>query len=67
MDISVYADYTNISVRSGSTDIAGRNLNSAIGLSEPWFRNWRIRINTKEEELHIFPNFFAIIPAVRFR
>jgi hypothetical protein len=30
--ISVYADDTNISVRSGSIDIAVRKLNSSIGL-----------------------------------
>jgi hypothetical protein len=29
---SVYADDTNISVRSGSIDIAVRKLNSAVGL-----------------------------------
>jgi hypothetical protein len=36
--ISVYADGTNISVRSGGVDIAVRKLNAAIGLLEPWFR-----------------------------
>jgi retron-type reverse transcriptase len=45
--MSVYADDTNISVRSGSIDIAVRKLNSVIGLLEPWFRKWRIKINTK--------------------
>jgi hypothetical protein len=33
--ISVYADDTTISVRSGSVDIAVRKLNAAMGLLEP--------------------------------
>jgi retron-type reverse transcriptase len=52
--ISVYADDTNISVRSGSIDIAVRKLNSAIGLLEPWFRKWRIQINTKKCTITLF-------------
>jgi hypothetical protein len=33
--ISVYADDTNTSVRSGSIDIGAGKLNAAIGLLEP--------------------------------
>jgi hypothetical protein len=42
--ISVYADDMNISVRSGSINIAIRKLNGAIGLLELWFQKWRTRI-----------------------
>jgi hypothetical protein len=52
--ISVYADDTNISVRSGSVDVAVRKLNAAIGLLEPWFRKWRIMINTKNCTITLF-------------
>ena len=52
--ISVYADDTNISVRSGSIDIAVRKLNSAIRLLEPWFRKWRIHINAKKCTITLF-------------
>jgi hypothetical protein len=46
--ISVYADDTNISVRSGNIDIAVGKLNDAIALSEPWFQKWRTKVNTKK-------------------
>jgi hypothetical protein len=36
--ISVYADDTNISVRSGSVDITVGKLNYAKALLEPWFQ-----------------------------
>jgi hypothetical protein len=52
--MSVYADDTNISVRPGSVDIAVRKLNSVIGLLEPWFRKWRIKINTKKFTITLF-------------
>jgi hypothetical protein len=55
-NISVYADDTNISVRSGSIDTAVTKLDTAIGLLEPWFRKWRIRINTQNAQLHCFPD-----------
>jgi hypothetical protein len=54
--------YKNISVRSGSTDIAVRKLNDAIGILEPWFQKRRIKINTK---LHDFPNDCVTIAAIR--
>jgi hypothetical protein len=43
--ISIYADDINISVRSGKFDIATAKLNNAIGLLEPWFLKWRIKVN----------------------
>jgi hypothetical protein len=46
---SIYDDDTNIGVRSGSVDIAVRKLNAAIGLLEPWFQKWRMRINAKKK------------------
>jgi hypothetical protein len=52
--ISVCADDTNINVRSGSMDIQVRKLNAAIGLLEPWFRKWTIRINTKQMHNYTF-------------
>jgi hypothetical protein len=45
--ISVYADDTNISVRSGSIDIADGKINAATALLEPCFRKCRIRITKK--------------------
>jgi hypothetical protein len=51
--ISVNAD-TNISVRSGSIDIAARKLNAAIALLEPWFRKWKIQVNTKKCTITLF-------------
>jgi hypothetical protein len=44
--ISVYADDTNIGVLSDSIDIAVGKLNNATALLEPWFRKWRIHVNT---------------------
>jgi hypothetical protein len=41
------ADNTNISVRSGSKDIAVIRLNGGIDLLEPRFQKWRIKSNTK--------------------
>jgi hypothetical protein len=38
----------NISVRSGTIDIAVRTLNAAVALLEPWSRKWRIKINTQK-------------------
>jgi hypothetical protein len=52
--ISVYADDTNISVRSGSLDVAVRELNASITLLEPWFRKWRIHVNTKKCAITLF-------------
>jgi hypothetical protein len=46
--ISIYADDTNISVRSGRLDIAIPKLNNAIRLLEPWFQKWRIKVNTNK-------------------
>jgi hypothetical protein len=63
--ISIYDDNTNISVRSGIVDIAVRKLNAPIGLLEPWFRNWRMRINAKNIQLYYFPNFCVTIATVR--
>jgi hypothetical protein len=40
MTISVCADDTNITARSGSRDLAVRKLNAALGLLEAWFRKW---------------------------
>jgi hypothetical protein len=63
--ISVYADDTNISARSGSVDIAVRKLNAAIAFLEPWFRKWRMRINTRNAQLRCFSNDCITIAAVR--
>jgi hypothetical protein len=52
--ISVYADDTNISIRSGSVDIAVWKLNAATAIVEPWFRKWRIKINKKKCALTLF-------------
>jgi hypothetical protein len=52
--ISVYADGTNISVRSGSTDIAVRKLTAAVALLETWFRKWRIKMNTQKCTITLF-------------
>jgi hypothetical protein len=65
--IPIYADDTHISVRSGSIDIAVRKLNAAIGLLEPWFRKWRIRINTKKCIITLFPNDCVTIVVVRIK
>jgi hypothetical protein len=46
--ISIYADDTNISVRLGKLDIAAAKLNNAIGLLEPCFLKWRIKVNTSK-------------------
>jgi hypothetical protein len=54
MSISVYADDTNISVWSGSIDIAVRKLNAAVAPLEPWFRKWRIKINTQKCTITLF-------------
>jgi hypothetical protein len=64
IDISVYTDDTNISVRSGSTDKAVRTLNAALGLIEPWSRKWRIMINTKNAQLRCFLNNCITMAAV---
>jgi hypothetical protein len=52
--ISVYAHDTNISVRSGSVDIAICKLNYAIALLEPWFQKWRIKVNKQKCTLTLF-------------
>jgi hypothetical protein len=67
MAILVYADDTNISVRSGNIDIAVRKLNAATGLLEPWFQKWRRRIHTKTAQLPRFPKDCWAIPAVRIQ
>jgi hypothetical protein len=46
--ISISADDTNISVRSGRLDIAILKLNNAIRRLEPWFQKWRIKVNTNK-------------------
>jgi hypothetical protein len=63
----VYADDTNISVWSGSIDIAVRKLNSVIGLLEPSFRKWRIKITTKNAQLHCFLNDCDTTASVRMK
>jgi hypothetical protein len=65
--IAVYADDTNISVQSRSINIAVRKLNDAIGLLQPWFLKWRIRINTKNAQLHCFLNVCTTIISLRTR
>jgi hypothetical protein len=65
--ISVYAEGTNISVRSGSIDVAVGKLNEAIGLLESWFQKWRIKINTKNAQLLCFPNDCVTIAAIRIQ
>jgi hypothetical protein len=52
--ISFFADDTNISVWSGSIDIAVRKLNAPEGLLEPWFRKLRIKINTQKCAITLF-------------
>jgi hypothetical protein len=63
--ISVYGDNTNISVLSGSIDIAVWMLNGAVDQLEPWFRKWRIRIHANKCTLTLFPNDCVSIAAVR--
>jgi hypothetical protein len=43
--ISVYADDTNNSVRSGRLHIAIWKISNAIRLLQPWFQKWRIKTN----------------------
>jgi retron-type reverse transcriptase len=57
--ISVYADDTNISVRSGSVDIAVGKLNYAIAILEPWLQKWRIKVNTQKCTLILFSRRFC--------
>jgi hypothetical protein len=52
--LSIYADDTNISVRSGTMDIAVRKLNAYIALLEPWLQKWRIKINTNKCTVTLF-------------
>jgi hypothetical protein len=56
--ISVYADDTNISVRSGSVDRAVGKLNFAIALLEPRFQKWRIKVNAQKCTLTLFSRRF---------
>jgi hypothetical protein len=61
--ISIYADDTNISVRSGKLDIAAAKLNNATDLLEPWFLKWRIKVNTSKCATTPFPNVYLITAA----
>jgi hypothetical protein len=63
--ILVYADDTNISIRSGSVDIAVKN--GAIGLLEPWFWKWRKRINIKNAQLQCLSNDWVTIDTLHFQ
>jgi hypothetical protein len=65
--ISFCADDMNINIWSSSIDIVVTKLNSGKGLLEPWFRKLRLRINTKNAQLHRFPNDCTIIAAVRIQ
>jgi hypothetical protein len=56
--ISVYADDTDISVRSGSIDIVIGKLNYAVALLEPWLQKWRIKVNTQKCTLTLFSRRF---------
>jgi hypothetical protein len=56
--ISFCADDTNISVQSGTIDRAVRKLNSAIGLSERWYRKWRISVHNYT----VFQTFAPLSP-----
>jgi hypothetical protein len=46
--VSMYADDTSVTVRSGSTRLAIRKLTDAIEILQPWFSKWRIKINTNK-------------------
>jgi hypothetical protein len=59
--ISVYADDTNISVRSGSINIA------TIGLLEPWFRKRRIRISIRKLTITTVSKWFSYYRAVHIQ
>jgi hypothetical protein len=52
--VSIYADDTRISVRSGSVDLAVRKLNSALALLEPWLQKWRIQVNIHKSSVTLF-------------
>jgi hypothetical protein len=58
-------NYTNISTRSGSIDIADGKLNTALSALEPWFQKWRTKVNIKNAHLHFFSNDCVTITAVR--
>lgn len=45
MAISLYADDSNVTVRSGSIKLTLNKLNSAMKMLEPAFEKWRIYIN----------------------
>jgi hypothetical protein len=52
--MSLYADDTNVTVRSGSRKLAAGKLNSAIKMLEPWFEKWRITINVSKCSVILF-------------
>jgi hypothetical protein len=52
--LSIYADDTSISVRSGSVDLAVRKLNTSLALLQPWLQKWRIKINTQKSTVTLF-------------
>jgi hypothetical protein len=46
--VSMHADDTTVTVRSGSIKLAVRKLNDAIRILKPWFNKWRIKINVNK-------------------
>jgi hypothetical protein len=41
--VSIYADDTNVTVRSGRKQLDTNKLNYAIKILEPWLEKWRIK------------------------
>jgi hypothetical protein len=52
--LTIYADDTTISARSGKPEIAVRKLNSALALLEPWLIKWRIELNVQKSSVALF-------------
>jgi hypothetical protein len=52
--VPVYADDTNVTVRSGSVQLAVNKLSDVIKTLEPWFEKWRIKINVNKCSTTLF-------------
>jgi hypothetical protein len=52
--VSIYADDTSVTVRSGSIQLAVNKLNHVFKILEPWLEKWRIKVNASKCSATLF-------------
>jgi hypothetical protein len=52
--VSMYANDMNVTVRSGSVQLAVNKLSDVIKILEPWFEKWRIKITVNKCSTTLF-------------